>query len=119
MAHILSAWFLGATKKLNERTPGCIHRFFQENAGFKLLMKLGYKGGGLGKDGAGAANPLMPELKQGRAGRVASLPSSEVGMYRRRCGVGVFVTQGVSFFIPGKRNVLGEEAVCGIIPLGE
>lgn len=40
----------------------------QENAGFKLLMKLGYKGGGLGKDGAGAANPLMPEMKQGRAG---------------------------------------------------
>ena len=40
----------------------------QENAGFKLLMKLGYKGGGLGKDGAGSANPLMPELKQGRAG---------------------------------------------------
>ena len=40
----------------------------QENAGFKLLMKLGYKGGGLGKDGAGTANPLMPEVKQGRAG---------------------------------------------------
>lgn len=41
---------------------------WQENAGFKLLMKLGYKGGGLGKNGAGTANPLMPEVKQGRAG---------------------------------------------------
>lgn len=40
----------------------------QENAGFKLLMKLGYKGGGLGKDGAGATKPLMPEVKHGRAG---------------------------------------------------
>lgn len=41
---------------------------FQENAGFKLLMKLGYKGGGLGKDGAGTTKPLIPELKQGRLG---------------------------------------------------
>lgn len=46
------------------RTPTHV----QENAGFKLLMKLGYKGGGLGKDGAGTTKPLMPELKQGRAG---------------------------------------------------
>lgn len=31
-------------------------------------MKLGYKGGGLGKDGGGTADPLKPELKQGRGG---------------------------------------------------
>lgn len=40
----------------------------QDNPGFKLLMKLGYKGGGLGKDGAGIAKPIAPEIKQGRAG---------------------------------------------------
>ena len=42
----------------------------KDNAGFKLLMKLGYKGGGLGKDGGGASNPIVPQLKQDRLGWV-------------------------------------------------
>ncbi|CAM9344131.1 unnamed protein product [Phaeothamnion confervicola] len=39
-----------------------------DNAGFKLLMKMGYKGGGLGKDGNGQTAPLKPVMKSGRAG---------------------------------------------------
>lgn len=31
-------------------------------------MKLGYNGGGLGKNGTGTAKPLAPEMKNGRAG---------------------------------------------------
>ncbi|CAM9483379.1 unnamed protein product [Scytosiphon promiscuus] len=52
----------------DRREEGLQQKIGEENAGFKLLMKLGYKGGGLGKDGAGTTKPLMPELKQGRAG---------------------------------------------------
>ncbi|CAM9874629.1 unnamed protein product [Ectocarpus fasciculatus] len=52
----------------DRREEGLQQKIGEENAGFKLLMKLGYKGGGLGKDGEGTTKPLMPELKQGRAG---------------------------------------------------
>eukprot|EP00903_Cladosiphon_okamuranus_P007128 g6925.t1 len=57
-----------AKKMEDRREEGLQQKIGEENAGFKLLMKLGYKGGGLGKGGAGTTKPLMPELKQGRAG---------------------------------------------------
>ncbi|CAM9915679.1 unnamed protein product [Ectocarpus sp. 12 AP-2014] len=57
-----------AKKMEDRREEGLQQKIGEENAGFKLLMKLGYKGGGLGKDGEGTTKPLMPELKQGRAG---------------------------------------------------
>lgn len=57
-----------AKKMVDRREEGLEQKIGENNTGFKLLMKLGYKGGGLGKDGAGTARPIAPEIKQGRAG---------------------------------------------------
>ncbi|CAN0187640.1 unnamed protein product [Ascophyllum nodosum] len=57
-----------AQKMEERREEGLQQKIGKDNAGFKLLMKLGYKGGGLGKDGGGASNPIVPQLKQDRLG---------------------------------------------------
>ncbi|CAM9217898.1 unnamed protein product, partial [Discosporangium mesarthrocarpum] len=57
-----------AQKMEERREEGLQQQLGRDNAGFKLLMKLGYKGGGLGKDGEGTSQPIAPVIKAGRAG---------------------------------------------------
>jgi Domain of unknown function (DUF4187)/G-patch domain len=50
------------------RDQGLATPIASTNPGFQLLVKLGWKRGGLGKDGSGIAAPVAASLKQGRAG---------------------------------------------------
>jgi len=50
----------------------------QENKGFKMLAKMGYKGGGLGKDKKGIAEPVKVEMRAKGAGLGSDNPVIQI-----------------------------------------
>jgi len=50
----------------------------QENKGFNMLSKMGWKGGGLGKDEEGKAEPIKVELRAEKSGLGSNVPVVEV-----------------------------------------
>jgi len=55
-----------------------------ENKGFKMLAKMGYKGGGLGKDKKGIKEPVKVEMRAKGAGLGSNMPVVEVNNKQRQ-----------------------------------
>lgn len=80
-------------------TNGCVYPSFEKHTtgiGSRLLNKMGYIGGGLGKNGQGIVVPIAPEVKASRAGLGydVAAPSSSLASLVESRNV-VFVTGGI------------------------
>ena len=56
----------------------------QENKGFKMLAKMGYKGGGLGKDKKGIAEPVKVEMRAKGAGLGSDNPVIQINQKQKQ-----------------------------------
>ena len=56
----------------------------QENKGFKMLAKMGYKGGGLGKNKKGISEPVKVEMRAKGAGLGSNAPVLEINIKQKQ-----------------------------------